>query len=219
MSETNIKIKEYINSKYKAIDEDMASFRIFNEENNVPLILKETEIILSFILDCIKPNNILELGTAYGYSSLFFAKKCKDASITTIDRSKLMIPIAKESFSKRKEGERINFIEGDAIEILKDIYNSKNYKPFDFVFIDAGKSHYKEFLNLIEKICTKDALIVCDNILMKGRLVDDSLEDWNRYRTNIKLMDEFIDYIIERKDLSVSLSKSGDGLAIIKLNG
>lgn len=218
---TNDKIIDFLDEKYKAIDDELADFRLQNEQDGVPLILKETEGFLNVLLDIIKPKNILEIGTAHGYSSIFFARKLPDAKITTIDRGQRMIPIAKENFDKWEEGKRINFITGDAIEVLDDLVESrekdKDFAPFDFAFIDAGKSHYKDFFERVEKLCTPGATIVCDNILMRGWIVDRSIEGGKRHRTNIKYMKQFLDYINERDDLTVSLLSSGDGLAVIKL--
>lgn len=223
MSITNEKIIDFLNEKYKPLDDEIASFRLENEKDGVPLILRETEGFLNVLLDILKPKNILEIGTAYGYSSIFFARKIPDAMVTTIDRGKRMIPVAKSNFEKWDEGKRINFITGDAIEVLDELIESleknKDFAPFDFAFIDAGKSHYKDFFERVEKLCTKDATIVCDNILIRGWIVDRSIEGGKRHRTNIKYMKQFLDYINEREDLNVSLLSSGDGLAVIKLNG
>ena len=83
-----------------------------------------------------------------------------------------MVEAAVSQFSSRKEGERIDLKVGDAYEILDqlvcDLAEADESEKFDFVFIDAAKSHYREFFEAAEKICTKDALIVCDNILLKG---------------------------------------------------
>lgn len=219
---TNEKVSEYLDLKYKPIDAELASFREYNENKDVPLILKETEGILSVLLDIVKPENILEIGTAYGYSAIFFAKKLPDSTITTIDRGQRMIPIAEETFKTWNEGKRINFLTGDAREVLDELflqsYENEEFKKFDFAFIDAGKSHYKEFFDRVEKLCNPGAVIVCDNILMRGWLVDRSIEGGKRHRTNIKYMKQFLDYINERDDLTVSLLSSGDGLAIIRLN-
>ena len=88
-----------------------------------------------------------------------------------------MVEAARAEFASRSEGERIDFRVGDAQEILDELVHrlveSDESEKFDFVFIDAAKSHYREFFEAAEKICTKDALIVCDNILLKGWIVDD----------------------------------------------
>ena len=90
MGYTSDKVTEYLSSHYKPLDEDLAGFRCFNEENNVPLILRETESLLSLLIEMIRPRRILEIGTAYGYSALFFARKAPEAKITTIERSRLL---------------------------------------------------------------------------------------------------------------------------------
>lgn len=221
MNITNDKVTEYLNSFYRPVDDELGAFRIENEENSVPLILKETESFLSFLLAQLKPEHILEIGTAYGYSSLFFARSLPETRITTIDRGQRMIPIAKDNFEKWPEGQRIDFRTGDAVEILDQMieeHSSGQLDSFDFVFIDAGKSHYKEFFDRAEKLCKAGAVIVCDNILMRGWIVDRSYEGGKRHRTNIKYMKQFIEYIYSREDLEVSLLSSGDGLALIKLH-
>ena len=96
--------------------------------------------------------------------------------------------------------------------------NPGSTELFDFVFIDAGKSHYREFFDRAEQLARPGALIVCDNILMHGWTVDRSYEGAKRHRTNVKYMRQFIKYISEREDLTVSLLSSGDGLAVIRLH-
>ena len=222
MNITNDKVTEYLDGYYKPIDDEMAAFRAGNEENGVPLILRETESYLAMLLKILKPENILEIGTAYGYSAIFFARSCPNATVTTIDRGQRMIPIATENFKNWPEGKRIDFRTGDAREILDNMIEEQNASDnpdkYDFVFIDAGKSHYKEFFDRAEQLCKPGTVIVCDNILMRGWIVDRSYEGGKRHRTNIKYMKQFIEYINERKDLTVSMLSSGDGLAVIKLD-
>lgn len=220
MTVRDTKLKEFIDSYHRPLDAEMAALRKANEDSDVPLILTETEGILKLLLDLVRPSRILELGTAHGYSALFFARACPDASVTTIDRSPVMIEAAKETFSSHPEGERIDFRIGDASEILNElgdeILSPSGAAPFDFVFIDAGKSHYREFFELCERICTGDAVVVCDNILIKGWVVEAVGEPARRHKTNIKYMKIFLDYINSRDDLEVTLLSGGDGLAVIR---
>ncbi|MDD5823656.1 MAG: O-methyltransferase [Firmicutes bacterium] len=222
MNITNDKVTEYINQYYSPIDEELKEFRERCEELEIPLILKETENYLLTFLKLIKPKKILEIGTAFGYSSLFFAKYLPECTITTLERSPYMYQNAEKNLAKYKEGERINMIVGDALEnldnLIEEAQSTEPFEPYDFVFIDAAKSHYKEFLEKSEKLCSKGAIILCDNILMRAYIVDRSLEPDRRHRTSVKRMLEFIDYINEREDLTVSLLSCGDGLAVIKLH-
>ena len=220
MNVRDVPLKEFVDSHYKAIDEDLAGLRRSNESEGVPLILTETEGILDLLVSLTRPRRILELGTAHGYSALFFARKLPDAHITTIERNPAMIVYAEEEFARRKESERIDLRTGDAGEILEslveELKDADGSEKFDFVFIDAAKSHYKEFLEKVENICTRNALIVCDNILMKGWIVSAEGPEAKRHRTNIKYMKQFLDYLGKRDDLETTILTGGDGLVIIR---
>ena len=216
----DIPFKDFVDGHHKAVDEDLANLRHSNEAGSVPLIFTETEEILGLLIGLTHPSRILEIGTAHGYSSLFFAKKLPDARITTIERNPVMVEAARAEFSSRKEGERIDFRTGDASEILQELVcklaDADVSEKFDFVFIDAAKSHYMEFFEAAEKICTKDALIVCDNILLNGWILEAEGKDAKRHRTSIKYMKKFLEYLRQRDDLEVSILTGADGLAIIR---
>lgn len=220
MSVRDMPLKDLSDSHYRAFDDDLAELRRDNEEKGVPLILTETEGLLRLLTGLKKPKKILELGTAHGYSALFFARSLPDASITTIERNPVMVEAAKAEFAKRPESSRIDLCTGDAASILDGLIaefeNADDSRKFDFVFIDASKSHYREFFEAVEKICTRDAVIVCDNILLKGWIVEADGSAAKRHRTSIKYMKQFLDYLDARKDLDVSILTGGDGLAIIR---
>ena len=213
-------LKDFIDSWHKPVDDEMAALRRSDESDGVPLILTETESVLRLLLDMKKPLRILELGTAHGYSALLFAKCCPDAVVTTIDRNPGMTDYAGANFEKYREGTRIDFRIGEASDVLdelsREISSSSEDRRFDFVFIDAGKSHYREFLDKCETMCTDDAFVVCDNILLKGWLIECEGKEARRHRTNIKYMRQFLEYIESRDDLDVTLLSGGDGLAVIR---
>lgn len=206
---------DFIEDMYKPLSSELSELRRVNEENGIPLILRETEDMLSVILDMHKPLSILEIGTAYGYSSIFFALKCPDAHITTIERSDKMLENAKTNFEKFGLTDRIEILEGDAEEMLRGLSDDSK---FDFVFIDAAKTHYREYFDLSFEHMNKGAVIVCDDVLIKGWIYDRSLPGSKRHRTSVKYMKSFLEYIKSREDLSVAITGSADGLAIIKLN-
>lgn len=220
MSVRDMPLKGLADSHYRALDDDLAELRRQNESEGVPLILTETEGLLRILTGLTKPKRILELGTAHGYSALFFARSLPDARITTIERNPVMIEAARAEFACRPESQRIDLRTGDASEILdslaEELESADESRKYDFVFIDAAKSHYKEFLESAEKICTRDALIVCDNILLKGWIVEADGSAARRHRTSIKYMKQFLDYLDKREDLDVSILTGGDGLAIIR---
>ena len=206
---------DFIEELYKPLSDELFELRRLNEEEGIPLILRETEDMLSVLLDIHKPHSILEVGTAYGYSSVFFAIKCPDARITTIEKSDKMLENAKITFEKYGLSDRIEILEGDAEEMLKSLSKSSKY---DFVFIDAAKTHYREYFDLAFDHLNSGAVIVCDDVLIKGWIYDRSLPGSKRHRTSVKYMKSFLEYIKSREDLSVAVTGSADGLAIIKLN-
>ena len=211
---------DFIETYYKPLNPALEKLRATNEDAGIPLILKETEGMLSVLLDICKPRKILEIGTAYGYSSIFFSCKCPEAHITTIDRAEKFLNHAFKNIDEFGLRDRITVLQGEASEVLRDLNDDSNeMNSYDFVFIDAGKTHYKEYFELSESLCKSGALIVCDNILMSGWIYDRSLPGAKRHRTNAKYMREFLEYLKNREDISVSVSGGGDGLAVIKLNG
>lgn len=205
----------FVESYHRSLSPELEKLRLDNENSGIPLILKETEDMLSMLLNLKKPKHILEIGTAHGYSALFFATGCPDARIVTIEKEDFMADAATANFSNSVCGNRIELLRGDAEEVLSNhLFKDK----FDFVFIDAGKTHYREYFSLAEKLCSPGAVIVCDNILINGWIYDRTLPGARRHRTNVKYMKSFLEYINNREDLTVALSSSGDGLAIIKLD-
>ena len=130
------------------------------------------------------------------------------------------VVICSYNFASRKEGARIDFRFGDAEgildELVEDLSDADDSEKFDFVFIDAAKSHYREFFEAAEKICTGNALIVCDNILLNGWILEADGKDAKRHRTSIKYMKKFLEYLRQRDDLEVTILTGADGLAIIR---
>ena len=209
-----------LDSYYSPLTQELARLRQRSEENQVPLILRETENFLVPYLRAKQPSHILEIGTAFGYSACFFATLLPHAHITTIERSPYMIDEAKKTFHDFSCADRIHMIEGEASEVLKQWKENPDERGdrFDFLFIDAAKSHYRDFLVDSEELLTEDAVIICDNILMHGILTGEAEDPGRRHRTSKKRMHEFLDYITRREDLSVSLLRSGDGLAVIEFH-
>lgn len=213
MNITNDIVTEYIHNFYKPLSNELDDLREQAENDNIPIILKETENFLVNFLKITKPKKILEIGTAVGYSSIVFATALPGVKITTIEKDEELYTLARYNIERFALTGRINLFSGDASEIIKTLN-----ADYDFVFIDASKSHYRDFFKAAEKKCLNGAIIVSDNVLLKASTVDDSFDKSRRHRTNIKRMREFLNYLNEREDLSTSILSCGDGLAITKLN-
>lgn len=189
-----------IDNSYDFIDEI-----IYAKQNNLPIMRKETANFIKTFLKITNPKNILEIGTCIGYSTMIF-KKYSSAKITTIELSKENFEIAKDNF--RKYGYEINLINDDAKKAL-DYIN----QGFDFVFIDAEKSHLKNYFDKVTKILNKNGVIVCDNVLYKGMISNDDLIE-RRDITIVKRIREFLVYINDLKEYRTSIIPIGDGISI-----
>lgn len=196
-------IVDYLNNIY--IDEDFIELRNYGIENNIPIMKLETKEFLKSLVLISKPKDILEIGTAIGYSSLLFSKY-SNANITTIEKSKEISEIAKANFSKYNK--KINLINMDAKKALNNFNQG-----FDFVFIDANKSQYEYYFNESLKLLNENGLIVCDNILFRGEITNDDLIN-RRHITMVKNLRKFLSHITNLDDYVTSIIPIGDGISL-----
>ena len=177
-------------------------------EAHIPIIMDDTLEVIARILDEKKPNNILEIGTAVGYSAICFSEYlAENGMIDTIERDIERVEEAKVNIERAKVQNRINILEGDAVEILPTLI-----KKYDVVFIDAAKGKYPFFLNEALRLLKDDGIILADNILYKGYV----MSDYNKHkqRTAVTHLRQYIKEVKENPELETKILEVGDGLAI-----
>ena len=129
-----------------------------------------------------------------------------------------MLELADENIEKLGYEEEIEILCGDCLEIMKKLNglseSGNNESGYDFIFIDAGKSHYLKFWQEAVKIVKKGGIIVCDNVFMRGMTVDSSYDIHRKHKTSIRNMREFLDYIIELENVHTSILSIGDGVSL-----
>lgn len=182
----------------------------YAESNRVPIVSQDVARFIELLLKIIKPKNILEIGSAIGYSSLIMYK-ASDANILTIEKDEETFKVLKENLKKYDTDNKIKAINDDAINTLKSMDKEEK---FDFCFIDANKSQYEEYLNLVYDLARDNALILIDNILFRGYVAKD--EDNKRYRTIIKNLKKFIEDVKSDKRFTASLLTVHDGLLLLR---
>ena len=205
-------VETYINALYTPLGESLEILRAQAENEHVPIIQKSTEMLLCNVINMKKPKHILEIGTAVGYSAACFAEKDKNCRIISIESNEEMYEKALRNLGELKLSERVQVICGDAEAVIREKLASCK---FDFVFIDAAKSHYKRFFNAAAAVCTDDAVIISDNMLLQGIVDISSVR--RRNRTKVRNMKEYIQYISSLPYADTSILPVGDGLAITVL--
>lgn len=193
--------------KYELLDE----IEKYGRDNKIPILLDDSLEFVSNILKEIRPNRVLEIGTAIGFSSICFSKYLAEGGrIDTIEIEPLRVEQALENIKRVGVEEKIRVLEGDALDILP--YLNEKY---DVIFIDASKGKYVEFFEHALRLCKVGGYIIADNVLYKGMV----MSDYNRHkqRTAVNKLREFIDIVMENKNLDSSLHDIGDGLMICKV--
>ena len=176
----------------------------------VPIVRKEMQSFLKVMLSIIRPEKILEVGTAIGFSTLLMCEYNPAAChITTIENYPVRIPIARENFKKAGREEQITLLEGDATEILKELDDS-----YDFIFMDAAKGQYIHFLPDILRLMKKGSVLISDNVLQDGDIVESRFLVERRNRTIHKRMREYLYELKHNEQLMTSVVPLGDGITI-----
>lgn len=197
----------YIIGKIEEKDSLILEMEDFAHENNVPIVTKEVAEYLKFIVKTHKVKNILEVGTAIGYSGILMAKEIvgQDGKLYTIEIDEERYNQAQENIKKSGLNNIVS-IKGDAVEEIKKIEEN-----FDFVFIDASKGHYMDFFEDSIKLLNKNGIIFIDNIMFRGYLYK---EYPKRFKTIVKRLDSFIDSLYKREDGDFVLLPFGDGVGL-----
>ena len=186
----------------------------YADENSIPIINKVSS---QFLIDIVKkeaPHSILEIGTAVGYSALLMAHHMpKDSKIITIEQDANRIDTAYNFITRAGRIEQIQLIDGDASEMLTQLEG-----PFDMVFIDAAKGQYLDYLQKIIDKLSIGAVIIADNVLFRG-MVKSEQPTLKRYRTIVKRLREYLDFVSHDPRFSTTIHNEGDGVAISYYRG
>ena len=200
----------YINSLETGNTEILDTIEKESIETYVPIIRKEMQTFLKLLLAMEKPARILEVGTAVGFSAILMAEYDPvKAQITTIENYEKRIPIARENFRRAGKESQITLIAGDAAEVLKTLD-----EPYDFIFMDAAKGQYIHYMPEILRLLKKDGVLVSDNVLQDGDIIESRFIVNRRNRTIHKRMRDYLYELTHREDLVTAVLPIGDGITV-----
>lgn len=205
------RITEYLHSLETSRGELLDTIEKKAIEDGVPIIRSETAALLRSLTVALRPENILEIGTAVGYSALQMCQVMpENCHITTIEKYEKRIPEAKENFRKAGEESRITFLEGDADMWLKELKG----KQFDLVFMDAAKGQYLNWLPLLLDLMPVGAVLISDNVLQDGDVVQSRFAVQRRNRTIHSRMREYLYELKHMEEFETAVIPIGDGVTI-----
>ena len=205
------RIVSYINSLEKENSPVLEEIEKEARKDGVPIIRKEMESFLRVMLSIKKPMRILELGTAVGYSAILMSEYIDEkGQIITIENYDKRIPLAKENIKKAGRENVIKLLEGDAMEIMPTLESNR----FDFVFMDAAKAQYIHFLPEVLRLMKKDGVLITDNVLQEGDLIQSKYVVRRRDRTIHKRMREYLEVVKNHPQLETSIVTIGDGITM-----
>ncbi len=207
------RMADYIASLEQEMPEYLSALEAYALEHEVPIIRKDSQALLRFLLELLKPKEILEIGAAIGFSAAFMSEYMpENCRITTIEKVEMRLTEARKNLSAIRRAGDITLIEDDALNALKELrYRGRR---FDFIFMDAAKAQYMNFLEDALPMLKTGGILVTDNVLQEGSIIDSKFAIERRDRTIHMRMREFLFKIKHDPKLTTSIIAVGDGMAL-----
>lgn len=207
---TNPQILEYLRAIEPEQDPLIKGIEQEALEHNIPIIKKETQQLLKFVLAFKRPKHILEVGTAVGFSAILMSDYLESGGqITTIERSPYMIQRAKSNILRVKKENLIHIIEQEAEEALENLKG-----PYDVIFMDAAKGQYLNFLPHCIRLLVKGGILISDNVLQDGNIAKSRYSVPRRQRTIHTRMRDYLWELNHHSLLDTTILPIGDGVTL-----
>lgn len=191
------------------MDQLLKKMETYAQEYHVPIINENGKAVLTKIIADKKPHNVLEIGTAIGYSALLIAKNsAEDVHITTLELSEERASIARSFIDESNYANNVQIMTGDAAELL-----GKLNDVYDLIFIDAAKGQYLNYFRKVLPMLADGGVIIADNVLFRG-YVQSKEKPPRRYKTIVARLREYIETVTNHPDFTTTIYENGDGLAV-----
>ncbi|GIO21837.1 O-methyltransferase [Oceanobacillus sp. J11TS1] len=204
-------IESYLESLLPASPKSVENLEKYAEINHVPIINRNSMHMINLILTMKQPRNILEVGTAIGYSALRMLEGVEDAKIVTIEKDDERYKEALTNIRAQNKEAQIEVILGDASDVMQELAEQK--KRFDVVFIDAAKGQYQTYFDLADKMLLPGGVLITDNVLFRG-MVYSNEEVPKRYKTLVRKLKLYNEMVMNHPDYHTSIIPIDDGISI-----
>lgn len=206
------KVVDFMREGQLDFEGGLGEIEAYANELGIPIVPHETAKFLDFFTATMQPSQVLEIGTAIGFSASLMAQHLQaDGHLTTIDRYEKMYERAKENFKKLGLEDRITLIEGDAADVLPTLEGS-----YDLIFMDSAKAKYIEFYPECMRLLRQGGVLIIDDVFQGGTVLDDEAEIPKRVRKIHRKLNELFDTILNDKSNRSTLVPLGDGLLMVR---
>ncbi|MBG9979001.1 O-methyltransferase [Ruoffia tabacinasalis] len=206
------KVVDFMREGQLGFEGGLGEIEAYANELGIPIVPHETAKFLDFFTATMQPSQILEIGTAIGFSASLMAQHLQaDGHLTTIDRYEKMYERAKENFKKMGLEDRITLIEGDAADVLPTLEGS-----YDLIFMDSAKAKYIEFYPECMRLLRQGGVLIIDDVFQGGTVLDDEAEIPKRVRKIHRKLNELFDTVLNDKSNRSTLVPLGDGLLMVR---
>lgn len=206
----NNDVREFLRTDQKQLEGHLKDLQSLAHENRNPVIPHETVSYFIWLLDQIKPEEILEVGTHIGFSASVFAEH-SNANIQTIERNPEMVERAQENFEKFGIADRVKILEGQAEDWLEKLPADS----IDFMFMDSAKAKYYDFFPDCMRVLKEGGVLAVDDVLQGGTILQEAEEIPRRVRKIHKKLNAFLDVVMDHPALISTILPLGDGLLLI----
>ncbi|MCD8919307.1 O-methyltransferase [Staphylococcus gallinarum] len=200
----------YLLELHKQTDSRIESLRSYAEQNNVPIVDRLTLDMIKQLIRIHQPQQILEIGTAIGYSSMQFASVSSDIHVTTIERDEAMLSQAKNNRTTFGFNTQIRQIVGNALEQFEQV----NDRVYDMIFIDAAKAQSQKFFELYTPLLKEGGMVITDNVLYHGFVADIDIVRNRNVRQMVKKVQSYNEWLMNNENYTTNFLNIDDGLAI-----
>lgn len=206
------KVVDFMREGQLGFEGGLGEIEAYANKLGIPIVPHETAKFLDFFTATMQPSQILEIGTAIGFSASLMAQHLQaDGHLTTIDRYEKMYERAKENFKKMGLEDRITLIEGDAADVLPTLEGS-----YDLIFMDSAKAKYIEFYPECMRLLRQGGVLIIDDVFQGGTVLDDEAEIPKRVRKIHRKLNELFDTVLNDKSNRSTLVPLGDGLLMVR---
>ncbi|MCR5823731.1 MAG: O-methyltransferase [Lachnospiraceae bacterium] len=207
------RMADYIASLESEMPEYLSVLEKHALENEVPIIRKDSQALLRFLIELTRPSAILEIGAAIGFSAAFMSEYMPEGcKLTTIEKVEMRLVEARKNLAEIRRAQDVTLIEDDALNALKRL--REEGRRFDFIFMDAAKAQYMNFLENALPMLKVGGVLVTDNVLQEGSIIDSKFAIERRDRTIHMRMRDYLFEIKHDSKLTTSIVAVGDGMAL-----